>query len=64
MRSSFDMSFDLTVDDLLAAIAAGHPQIPTKEDMKKCQDPILKASGTKSWKQLAKNGASYNIFWS
>jgi len=61
---------DLTVDDLLAAlsnaIAAGHPQIPppTKEDMKKCQDPILRASGTKSWKQLAKNGASYNIFWS
>ena len=60
---------DSTVDKVLAAlekaIATGHPQIPppTKEDMEKWQDPILAASGTKSWKQLAKNSASYNIFW-
>jgi len=60
---------DLTVDSLTAAfeqvIAAGHPQIPTptKEEMQRRKDPILKAAGVSSWKRLAQGGASYTIEW-
>jgi hypothetical protein len=60
---------NLTVDELTDAfekvIAAGHPQIPepTKEEMQRRKDPILKAAGVKSWKALAKCGATYSIEW-
>lgn len=60
---------DLTVDSLIATfeqvIAAGHPQIPTptKEEMQKRKDPILKAAGVRSWRELAKGGADYTIEW-
>ena len=60
---------DLTIDSLTAAfeqvIAIGNPQIPTptKEEMQKRGDPILKAAGVRSWKELAKGGASYTIEW-
>jgi hypothetical protein len=36
---------------------------PTLEEMKK-KDVILSITGAKSWKALAKNGASYPISWS
>jgi len=60
---------NLNVEDIVQAfeqvIAAGHPQIPTptKEEMQRRKDPILKAAGASSWKTLAKNGASYTIEW-
>ena len=60
---------DLTVDDLTAAcervVAIGHPRIspPTSEEMQRRHDPILAAAGVKSWKQLAKHGATYTISW-
>jgi hypothetical protein len=60
---------DLTVDSLMAAfeqaIAVGHPQIPrlTEEDMQRRKDPILAATGVKSWKKLAKDSACYTVSW-
>lgn len=60
---------ELTVDSLTAAfeqvIAEGNPEIPTptKEEMQRREDPILKAAGVRSWKELAKGGAAYTILW-
>ena len=59
----------LDAEDIIWAfeqvIAAGHPQLPTPtaEEMKKRQDPVLKAAGVRSWNELAKGGASYTIYW-
>jgi len=61
---------NLTVEELTASfekiVAIGHPQIPkpTKEEMQKRKDPVLKAAGVRSWKELAQDGASYAIEWS
>lgn len=44
----------------------GHKKIPdpkTREEFLARKDPILSATGTRNWKQLAKTGASYNIAW-
>jgi len=60
---------DLEPESLLHAIdkvlAAGHPRLPTptREDMKRYERTILKATGVHSWKELAKAGASYSIDW-
>ena len=60
---------ELTEDALIAAlekiIAAGHPLIPppSKEEMKRRKDPVLIATGAKSWNQLAKDSFSYTIAW-
>lgn len=42
------------------------PQVPdlTRDEWKKRKDPVLIATGAKSWKELARKGASYNIGWS
>ena len=43
---------------------AGHKKIPdpkTREEFLERKDPILAATGARSWKQLAKTGASYTI---
>jgi hypothetical protein len=59
----------LIVDEIVNALAQvreiGHPALPplTNEDMKRRRDPILKATGAKSWTQLAKEGAAYTIYW-
>lgn len=45
---------------------AGHKKIPdpkTREEFLERKDPILAATGARSWKQLAKTGASYTIGW-
>lgn len=46
-------------------IASGHPQLPepTHEEVKKRVAPMLRITKTKSWKELAKNGAAYTIEW-
>jgi len=42
------------------------PRVPdlSREEWKKRKDPILIATGAKSWKELARKGSSYNIGWS
>jgi hypothetical protein len=61
---------DITVEDLLSALdrlsAAGHPPGPamTREFWQQRNDPVLAATGAKSWKKLAKDSASYSIEWS
>ncbi len=61
---------DLTIEGLTAAfervIAAGHPlvRMPSRLEMQLHQDPILKATGAKSWKELAAEAASYTVVWS
>lgn len=44
----------------------GHKIIPdpkTREEVLVSGDPILAATGARSWKQLAKTGASYTVGW-
>lgn len=59
----------LNAEDLLAAIekvlAAGHPRLPdpTREEMRRRKDPVLAATKVRSWKELARIGASYDIAW-
>jgi hypothetical protein len=36
---------------------------PTKEEWKKRKDPLLAATGAKSWLELARKGGSYGIEW-
>ena len=54
------------VEALREAINTGHPAFPslTREEWQKRKDPILKAAGAKSWKELARDGASYTLEWS
>ena len=46
-------------------IAAGHPRLepPRGELYDKGKDPILNATGAKSWKALASEGATYTLDW-
>lgn len=54
------------VEALKKVITTGHPTFPspTREEWQKRKDPVLKAAGVKSWKALARNGASYMVEWS
>jgi hypothetical protein len=54
------------VEALKKAINTGHPAFPslTREGWQKRKDPVLKAAGVKSWKELARDGASYTLEWS
>lgn len=50
----------------LAEVAAhGHPLVPsiTRAAWDARTDPILRATGVKSWKQVATDSASYGIGW-
>lgn len=59
---------ELNADELVGAIkkviAAGHQVLPdpTREEWQKQKDPILAATKARSWKALARNGASYSIY--
>lgn len=59
----------LNAEELIAAIekvlAAGHPRRPdpTREEMRKLKDPVLAATGARTWKELARTGATYDISW-
>jgi hypothetical protein len=52
----------LTLESL---VAQGHPCIPTPKLLgyPPSRDPMLRATGVRSWRQLAKGGASYSIWW-
>jgi hypothetical protein len=52
-------------DAIEKVLSAGHPQLPdpTREEMKRRKDPILSATRTRSWKELAAGGACYTIVW-
>jgi hypothetical protein len=63
-------SAELNVSDLTKAVLAvkdaGHTQIPdpkTREEFQARKDPVMAATGARSWKQLAQEGASYTIGW-
>lgn len=59
----------LSMEELLSAVkkvlAAGHPRLPnpTREEMQQRKSPILMATKVRSWKELARTGASYDIEW-
>jgi hypothetical protein len=59
----------LNTEELLSAVekvlAAGHPRLPdlTREEMRQRKDPVLAATKVRSWKELARTGASYTIGW-
>jgi hypothetical protein len=61
---------ELDKDELLSAIrsamAVGYPPLPnmTPKDWANRNDPILSATGARSWKELCRKGASYAITWS
>lgn len=58
-----------TLDELTEALervfAAGNPKLPASawEEPWAGPDPLLKAAGVRSWKALARGGASYTIEW-
>ena len=60
---------DLTVEDLTRVFnhvaSQGNPQLPSlsKEHFQARKDPMLQATGAKSWKAMARNSASYTIAW-
>jgi hypothetical protein len=60
---------ELSKDELVTAIqrvlTAGHPRLPnpTREEWQRRKDPVLAATKARSWKALARNGASYSIDW-
>lgn len=59
---------ELNVEELAkamqCAIAQGNPVIPSihHREYRKI-DPVLKATGARNWKRLAREGASYGVFW-
>lgn len=57
---------ELDVRELAVALEKaqefGNPTMPTP-DFKKRRDPMLYATGARSWKEMGRNGKSYGIFW-
>ena len=59
----------LNAEELLSGVekvlAAGHPRLPdpTQEDMRRRKDPVLAATRARTWKELARTGAAYDISW-
>ena len=61
---------NLLEDDMVEAfeqvIAAGHPKIAppsTSVEWRRRKDPVLAATGVKSWRQLDRDSAFYGIWW-
>jgi len=46
-------------------LSFGHPLLPnpTQEDVKRIKSPLLAATKARSWKDLARAGASYGMSW-
>jgi len=60
----------LNIEEMAEAVRAvkdaGHKRLPdpkTREEFLARKDPVLEATHARSWKQLAKTGASYTIGW-
>lgn len=46
-------------------LAAGHPHLSIESmEVQRQKDPILKAIGSRSWKELTRTGTAYSIGWS
>lgn len=60
---------DIDLDSLQVSVekvlSFGHPLLPTptQEDVKRMKSPLLVATKARSWKDLARAGASYGIDW-
>ncbi len=60
---------DIDLDSLQVSVekvlSFGHPLLPTptQEDVKRMKSPLLAATKARSWKDLARAGASYGIDW-
>lgn len=61
---------DLTVESLISAfeqvMAIGHPQIetpPSRSEWRRRRDPVLAATGVRSWRQLDQEGLFYGVWW-
>lgn len=48
-----------------SAVDVGNPEIPypDEKELQKRGDPTLRATGAKSWKEMARKGASYTLDW-
>ena len=57
-----------TVDELASALMRakdrGNPTVPTPEKYDAEMDVLLKATGAKNWKEIARNGPAYSLEWS
>ncbi len=57
-----------SVDDLASALTRakdrGNPTVPIPEKYDPKTDVLLKATGAKSWKAIARNGPAYSLEWS
>jgi hypothetical protein len=60
-----DLSIDKMTENLNKVREAGHPQIHIKspDERKQHIDLMLKVTGAKSWKELARSGFAYSIGW-
>jgi hypothetical protein len=60
---------NLNAEELLSAVervrATGHPRLPdpTQEEWRQRKDPVLAVTKARTWKELARSGASYAIDW-
>lgn len=60
---------DIDLDSLQVSVekvlSFGHPLLPTptQEDVKRMKSPLLAATKARSWRDLARAGASYGIDW-
>lgn len=61
-----DLSIEKMTDNLQQVREIGHPHFKelSREEWKKRTDPVLKATCTKSWKELVRSGFSYTLEWS
>ncbi len=60
----------LSLNDLVKVVqevqAIGHKKLPipkNREEIIVRKDPVLKATGARSWKELARSGSCYSIDW-
>lgn len=60
-----ELEKDAIKSGVMKVIEAGLVQlpIPTKEEWQAREDPVLRATGTESWKQMVRSAASYSILW-
>lgn len=60
-----EIQAEILVDVIEKLISLPRPQVHdlTREEWKKRKDPVLRATKTKSWNELAQNGASFGLEW-
>jgi hypothetical protein len=61
-----NLTLDELTETLERVVAAGNPEVPTptREELERYYSRLLlRAAGVRSWRQLAREGASYGIGW-